>query len=287
MPKPSSDNIEATHIESYLSANSDFAFEISVLRALRRLALNCRHGGTYEDPVTGKTRQFDIYAEGRRTDRDDLMRFAFAVEAKNLRPSFPLVVHRLPRDASESYSELMFARPSSGKGLMADHSESLRLSGAISPYVGGEPVGKALDQIGRTEKGEVFSNDQDVFEKMGQALNAGHELLEEAYRSAADARPAAFGVIVPVLVVPENTLWAVDYDRDGNITSSPHVVNSASFFVGKEWNVGGRLGHTCSLSHLDIVTFNHLETFIETWRGDLRLTSSAIMEFLRESRQTR
>src|SRR5690349_9040499 len=108
MPKPSADIIDATHIESYLNANSDFAFELSVLRALRRQGLRCRHGGTYDDPVTGKTRQFDIYAESRRTDRPDLMRFAFAVETKNLRRSFPLVIHRLPREISESYLELMF-----------------------------------------------------------------------------------------------------------------------------------------------------------------------------------
>lgn len=281
MPKLLTDVIDTTHIESFLNTNSDFAFEIKVLRSLRRLGLSCRHGGTYEDPVTRKTRQFDIYAEGGRTDRRDLSKFSFAVECKNLRRNFPLLVHRLPRDSSESYLDVMFARPSSRSAMMMpDCSERIRLLGTVSPYVPGEPAGKAYDQVGRSEKGDIFSNDQDVFEKMSQALNAAHQLLEEAYVKACKVRSAAFVITVPVLVVPAETLWAVDYDHDGNVTSGPQVVSGATVYVGKEWSVGGNLGHSCALSHLEIVTIDHLGTFIDAWRNDLRLTSSAIGEFI-------
>ena len=258
MPKPSTDTIDAAHIRQILAANSDFVFEISVLKALRKLALTCRHGGTYEDPVTGKTRQFDIQAEAGRIDRSDpLVRFRFAVECKNIGRNFPLVVHRLPRDASEAYLDVVVAtRPS--PGMLLDYSKRLTLANDGSPYAVADRVGKAFDQIGRTAGGDVFSSDQDVFEKMTQALNSSKHLLEQSHYAATPTEPVLFSIVVPVLVVPSGSLWVVDYDDDGNVIDGPTVQLVASTFVGKEWLVGGKLGRSFTLSHIEIVTFDAL-----------------------------
>ena len=37
-------------------------FELRVLKELTDLKLNCQHGGAYDDPITGKSREFDIRA---------------------------------------------------------------------------------------------------------------------------------------------------------------------------------------------------------------------------------
>ena len=50
-------------LNEYLSeSTSDFSFELEVLKELRSHHLKCEHGGHYEDPVTKKSREFDIRA---------------------------------------------------------------------------------------------------------------------------------------------------------------------------------------------------------------------------------
>jgi hypothetical protein len=281
MPKPVQDAIAVDHIRRYLELNSDFAFEVKVLRTLRKLGLNCRHGGTYEDPITQKTRQFDIHAEAARTDRNEITRYRFAVECKNI--NFPLVVHRLPRDASEAYLDVVFAKQAKG-AMLFDRSERITLTGEHCRYSVGEPVGKALDQVGRAASGEVFGSDQDVFDKMTQALNSSVPLLDEAHNAATDVQPFGLAVVVPVVVVPPGSLWAVDYDDDGNVLQGPAPQSTVSVFVGKEWLVGGKVGRSFWLSHTEIITFDALEEFISSWRDDLRLTAQAIVEFYQGAR---
>lgn len=60
--------LEADLME-YLTRHSDFGFELRVLKALSTLGLRCEHGGVYEDPVTRKTREFDIRARSTVADR--------------------------------------------------------------------------------------------------------------------------------------------------------------------------------------------------------------------------
>jgi hypothetical protein len=283
MPRPTADKVAADHIRLYLTTNSDFVFEVTVLKSLRQLGLLCRHGGTYEDPVSGKTRQFDIHAEGGRTDRKDIMQFRFAVECKNIGANFPLVVHRLPRDPSESYVDVVLAKES--PTLMPfDRSERVRMYGDRSPYAVGELVGKAFDQVGRTSAGDVFGSDQDVFEKMSQAVNSAQPLLEESHTAASSTQRFVFSIVIPVVVVPSGTLWTVDYDDAGTVMKGPEPNKGASTFVGREWSVGGKLGRSFCLSHIEIVTFEALEEFVSSWRDDLRLTSDSVLEFYSASR---
>ena len=53
------DPINQTDIEEYLNDYADFSFELRVLKELVDLKLQCQHGGTYDDPITGKSREFD------------------------------------------------------------------------------------------------------------------------------------------------------------------------------------------------------------------------------------
>jgi hypothetical protein len=62
MPKLITTPITEKDLDEYLNSESDFAFEMSVLSLLRQMHFTCSHSGTYEDPVTGKIRQYDLRA---------------------------------------------------------------------------------------------------------------------------------------------------------------------------------------------------------------------------------
>lgn len=94
--------IEKDDIEEYLNSYSDFSFEVKVLKNFISLGFDCEHSGTYEDPITKKTREFDIRAwKIFNINENTTFRLGIAVECKNIRKNFPLVVHCMPRTESE------------------------------------------------------------------------------------------------------------------------------------------------------------------------------------------
>lgn len=91
-----SDEIIQADIEEYLYDYADFSFELRVLKELNDLGLNCKHSGTYDDPLTGKSREFDI----RAVLNTDSKRFHLSVECKNIKNHYPLVMHCLKRSSN-------------------------------------------------------------------------------------------------------------------------------------------------------------------------------------------
>jgi hypothetical protein len=168
MAKLKHDAITIVDLLEYLTGYSDFSFEIQVLNTLIAGGFACDHGRTYDDPVTKKPRQFDIRATkcfGKRFLR-------LAVECKNLRSNFPLLVSCLPRRDEESFYEVVvsvnpeshpFELPDGLYSLaMLPQSRNIRLSGADSIYGPGQPVGKSCDQVGRLLSNEISATDSDV-----------------------------------------------------------------------------------------------------------------------------
>jgi hypothetical protein len=67
-------------------------------------------------------------------------------------------------------------------------------------------------------------------------------------------------LIMPILVVPDDTLWAVNYAADGARTRVPAKVDRCSFFVGRDYSAGDRMRSTkLTISHLELVTVTGLE----------------------------
>src|SRR4051812_46650875 len=98
MAKTSQKEITAADLTNYLDSESDFAFEIRAIKELQK-AGEVLHGGTYMDTITGKPRQFDI----RVTISKDRCVIRLAVECKNLKKTFPLLVSCLPRSDDEAF----------------------------------------------------------------------------------------------------------------------------------------------------------------------------------------
>ena len=247
MAKLKTDPITPVDLATFAVNDSDFAFELRVLHQLRDLGFQCEHAGTYEDPVTGKFRQFDI----RANKNLGTVHLALAVECKNIRPYHPLLVSAVPRTRAEAFHVRIEVTPASHGGP----SKCIRLSGPKSAYQVGESVGKKTDQVGRenTPDAELVSDDSATFEKLNQAVNSCRDLV---LHYGSTSQTPYLRVVVPVLVVPDGVLWQVDYTANGTMTKEPHVIPATTLFLGRSWEFdrGDRQQILYSISHLEIWT---------------------------------
>jgi hypothetical protein len=276
MAKLSPTPIAQHDIEEYLNNYSDFSFELRVLKALVDLGLQCQHGGTYEDPITGKSREFDI----RALLQDGFIRVHLSVECKNLQENYPLVVHCLERTANEAYNSIIHTfEPPFDRDLLIPSLEpgiSIKTS-KNTLYPQREYVAKSSDQVGRNNaSGTIEATDGGVFDRISQAINSAKDLISDAYYLDA-SKQDYFSLIAPVLVVPDGMLWQVKYSDDGTVLGSATRVNHVSYFIGKEWTSGGIPSLDYSLSHLEIVSFSQIPHFINNYlRGYVSLVHSVL-----------
>jgi hypothetical protein len=278
--------ITKADIEEYVNGYSDFAFEIFVLKELNSLGFSCEHAGTYEDPVTNKTREFDIRAKKVISDDLDCKTQIFlSVECKNLKDNFPLIVHCLPREENECQFNLICASAreknefrsnllsASALPKIGDRAKSVRLSGDKSPYRKRQAVGKSLVQLGRrVHDRQLTGNDSEVFDKMSQALNASYDLIEEAHYAAGDG-VNVISAVVPVIVVPDNRIWTVHYNHKGEIERGPTIEGNVEYYIDKSWNIIDFGPRWYNLSHLEIVQISHLSEMIKKYTQLKNLTS--------------
>jgi len=276
MAKLKPDPIAKSDVIDFLDNHSDFSFEIKVLNALIRKEFSCEHGGSYTDPTTKKTRQFDIRATqvfGKRFLR-------LAVECKNLRLNFPLVVSCVPRRDDESFHEISISvnpdkhlleePPDVYSRAMLAQSKNVHLTAERSLYKHGEPVGKSCDQVGRSPSNNIISGDSDVYAKWSQALSSAHNLTYLACNDGNDRTgDMALSLVFPVLVVPNGCLWMTQYDYDGNRIKDPETVDRCSYFVGLSYyHPGAFSGDELIISHIEFVTLDGLLVFVGEMCGD-------------------
>lgn len=62
--------------------------------------------------------------------------------------------------------------------------------------------------------------------------------------------------------MPIGSLWVIDYDENGNVVNGPEAVQHTAYYCGKTWSYPGQLLSSYSLSHLEIVTIDHLQEFV-------------------------
>lgn len=254
----------------YLAGYSDFSFELTVLKMLREHDVACDHGGHYVDPVTSKSREFDI----RATKTIEKYRVRMSVECKNIRENFPILVSCVPRHEDESYHQVALvsehkwdSSPFNLGGIRKSRATVLDIRGPHSLYAVGDPVGKSTVQVGRAMDGSITANDSELYEKWGQCLSSLDGMAKNIYWDGGEDDPlddymsAAF----PFVVVPNTRLWVASYDLDGKCVSDPTQVNRCSCFIGKDYKMGTELASTrLWISHLEIVTLDGLRSFVES-----------------------
>ena len=266
MAKLRLDQITEADLQEYCATASDFAFEQRVFAELRRLKFDAQHGGTYTDPVTSKPREFDIRAGrdlevSRYYDRF-WFRMAISVECKNIGKHCPLVIGTVPRRECDAFHEFMVVSKNSNDGN-PESWNAVRVSQKL--YRTGEAVGKDCVQVGRlASNNELSGSDQTVYEKWSQALSSSHDLAFNATSHRPDGYTKGYThltSVLPLVVVPDGTLWEIPFDGSGDQKAPPQVVSSCPYFVGHSILRGGE--RIMELSHLHFCTISGLESFFE------------------------
>jgi hypothetical protein len=271
MPKLRDQIITAKDLSEYLATQDDFALELNVYRKATELGLSATHGGTYEDPVTKKHRQYDIRAAFERANS----RVALTIECKSLQPTYPLLVSRIPRAEAESFHQLVHSfelTPLQAQlyGPAAPRARAVHLRGPHSIYRAGDFVAKAMTQVGRDEQGRLKSGDGAVYDKWSQALASADELVSFA-EDARDRQKTTFFMtfIIPILVVSDGTLWVADYSEDGTLIRGPSQADESVLFVGRDYWAPLRICYT--ISHLHIFTKRKIASFFDRVVNDIQL----------------
>ncbi len=266
MSKLVTDPITENDLEKFISSQADFSFEMQVLKLLTDLGFQCDHGGTYDDPATGKPREFDIRAIIKR-ERKCILRLA--VECKNVRENFPLLVSCLPRRKFESFFEVMVSVDPDEKpfpneqDLMVgfrNRSQSVQLTGINSLYRKDGLVGKSCEQVGRSlSDSKLISTDSGIFDKWSQAISSAHDLVIGSCDDGKSIGMTAFSVVIPILVIPNERLWVVSFNEEGVLQGSPGLTDRCSYYVNREYFCKRGMTHDeYCVSHLEMVTLNGL-----------------------------
>jgi hypothetical protein len=122
-------------------------------------------------------------------------------------------------------------------------------------------VGKKADQVGRTSNGEITGNDAELYDKLTQSSASAYDLISQTLARKVKAPYAEF--IAPVLVIPDDQLWIVEYQPDGQQQSAATPAKHCSLFIDQTWKIQNWVGQrSYQLTHLEIVTFSYLKSFI-------------------------
>lgn len=259
--------ITTEDLTEYLKTTDDFAFEVDVFKLCHEYDSSAQHGGTYTDPITKVDRQFDI----RMQIRSGKCTIKMAVECKNLKSFYPLLVSRLPRRREESYHEALAHISSDFKKFIYDKGSSI--------YKKLEPVGKSTTQVGRrtpesakNSASPFQSSDEEVYGKWTQAIASAHDLVMAALPTFAPLSAGRDGegiVVLPILVIPDQMLWVVDYEETGIQKGTPKQVDNCTYFLGKNIHLQG-LPFTMNyrVSHLHFFTKTGLKQFLNEVCGE-------------------
>lgn len=268
MAKLKPEKVTPNDLLEYLESQSDFSFELRVLKMLRENGVHCEHGGHYEDPVTKKSREFDIRAVKTISQK----RVRMAIECKNIREHFPILVSCVPRHKSESYHQIVHSSISSNSSLSAidrhrhSRAKSLSIRDGYTLYKEGEPVGKSTVQVGRQHNNSITANDSELFEKWGQCLSSADDLVGLTYWDGFDENESFKSALIPFVVVPDGCLWMVNYNEDGQRISEPMQTERCSCFIDKNFVMKAGIDNEYLwLSHLEIITFNGMLSFVREY----------------------
>ncbi|TJZ89240.1 hypothetical protein FA743_19290 [Paracoccus gahaiensis] len=277
------DPIGIDALEEYLTSASDFAFELRIFEMLTTKDIDCVHGGQYKDPDTGKFREFDLRA---RVTRGSVTLTA-AIECKSVGKHFPLLVSCVPRDESEAFHQIFIHEPTPEEPSDLFHMPRVVGEGKegvdVRPsqiYPVGGSVGKSTAQVGRreTKDAELHANDAEFFEKWSQALQSLDDLVyevadDEFIQERWDGR-LHVGLALPIVVVPNETLWSVNYASNGERAGQPAQTDRVSIYIARSYHhfaVG-----SLDISHLEVMTEAGLAHFCDTYLAD----SASIRAFL-------
>lgn len=272
-----------------LETDSSFSFEMEVLQALSNKKFQCDHSGLYIDPYTKKNREFDIRA---RLNVKDNWHINLAVECKKIDPESPLIIHSTMIPINDRVHSLIinysnYKKESSSTISFIDNASAIygaNFAKALNHQVrykdtpkGSFPsltssfefVGRSMDQLKSkmVGKDKVYTlNDSEIHEKFSQAQHSLVEMIEDSYNFEYKKGPVRHQFFnLPILVVPNNTLWEQRYNPDGKKNGEPYPIKRVPFYINKTYqDEFHKYTPSFFLRFMEIVTFDGLTEFLET-----------------------
>jgi hypothetical protein len=189
-------------------------------------------------------------------------------------PNSPVVISGRKRTVSEAFHDLVESRKG-GRFRMNEKEIFLdvpaartvrRVTGNDSVYFPEAFVGKTLLQLKKKEGKLSRTRDTELYEKWSQALASAVDLVNTAGRdAAASTEQHVFTFVLPVVVLPDEALWKIEYDINGKITGGPEPATEIEFFVAHKASPPVELGDSnipYVFSHLHFVTLTGFSTFL-------------------------
>jgi hypothetical protein len=244
-----------------LQRSDDFGFELKTKGTFEAVGARVTHGWTYIDPIEEKPRQFDLRAQflNYGTERHHLW---MAAECKNLDPAAPLVISGTRRTRDESFYD--FVRADGTVGL---RQHVMRAQADCYLYQRDEFVGKSMLRLKPDEKAKgsklvpASDKESDVYGRWSQALASAGDLCKEAAFVGGNTGKVHESIVLPAVIVPDGSLWTVEYNKDGTIFEGPKAAKSATFFVDHEITIVPKNLWT-NLSHVHFFTLTGLREFL-------------------------
>jgi hypothetical protein len=237
--------VTAEDIAAYLDAQDDFDLELFVHRSLVMAGFRSEHAGTYSDPATARPQRFDVRA--RRFFPAGRRQVLLAVECQSLAADSPLLVARVPRSVQECYHEVVrsWQAPEAGE----DAVEVLRWERGLELYPENAQVGRKLSQIAKgSDLGGELPQQQ-----WSRAVMSAADLVREANRASRERGAAdCYTLVLPVMVVSDGALWAVDYTESGQRARAALQIQETEIYLGREYEL--RPGYRYRISHLHLFT---------------------------------
>ena len=278
--------ISLTDLSDFLKEDSSFAFEMRVREIFSSKDLRFEHGGTYPDPHTGVPRQFDLQADLNCRLWKSPLRLFLAIECKSLSEYAPMLVYRCPRSVYEAGHQLIATtcgdRDKILRALKVDPPNfglqsqtgpfpsicTLGVSPRASRYPSDEAVGKAIDIVGKDGNGKFRAGDKEVYGRWTQALQSVSSMLEKVNGEFYEGNPFVLNWFLPILVVPDDRLFVVDFADDGSQLGDPKNISRTPFFVDYTPPGVSFKGPAFKFSHLEIVTYSALKNFVSCITGN-------------------
>lgn len=252
-----------------------------ILQSYRRES-QLQHGGGYRDPQTHKTREFDFRWVFRRYETA----LSFAIECKNVSEDSPVIISGSNRAKREATHDLVESRAA---GLFQAATGQAYLDVPAAGVIRNVPVdesiypseafvGRNILQLkpGKKVGSYTTARDSDLYEKWYQALSSAFDLVTVAMRYANYDQKHVFTLILPIVVLPSNTLWRAHYSETGELMSDPEKVDECELFVGRPIAPPIEIGdfeEPYTFSHLHFFTTDGFIQFLlkatqdHDWRG--------------------
>lgn len=264
--------ITAADIRTLAQSEDDFRHELQIGKVMRLFEKNglesIEHGGSYNDSITGKPRQFDFRSLIRRGKTE----VRLAVEGKRINPDAPIIVCGLQRKKSEAFHSLILSGDGTskggGRGVHAPFSDTENRESDF--YYAGGLVGKSVFRAKSDGRSPLKrEGDGEIYERYAQAFSSSVELVGRACVAATQRQPTekfVLSAILPLVVVPDDALWIVKYDSEGNFDGNPEQTDGCEIYTANGIQTGlpdrPDLRHEFRFSHVHILTLKGFSKFL-------------------------